>query len=59
MVAVAPILENDDDEFNGREYLGLYPYLDLTNDSFFIQKDNVTWVNLSAWMKGEKPKKRI
>ena len=57
-VAVAPIMDDDDEEFEGREYLGLYPYLDLTNDSFYIQEGPEVWVNLNEWMKGEKPKKR-
>jgi len=55
-VAVAPIMEEDDEEFEGREYLGLYPYLDLTADSFYIQKGPKEWVNFGGWMKGENPK---
>ena len=54
-VAVAPILDEDVD-FEGREYLGLYPYLDLTNDSFYIHRRSNEWVNLIGWMKGENPK---
>jgi len=56
-VAVAPILE-DDEDFEGREYLGIYPYLDITADSLFIQKNKDTWVGLTGWMKGENPSKR-
>ncbi|MBV34393.1 MAG: hypothetical protein CMP47_02885 [Rickettsiales bacterium] len=55
LVAVAPILE-DDESFDGREYLGLYPYLDLTNDSFFIQKSHTQWVTLTDWLRGMKIK---
>ncbi|WP_345973009.1 TIR domain-containing protein [Sulfurimonas diazotrophicus] len=55
-VAVAPIME-DDEEFEGREYLGLYPYLDLTSDNFYVQRGIGTWVTLKDWMKGENPKK--
>lgn len=54
-VAVAPILDEDVD-FEGREYLGLYPYLDLTNDSFYIHRRPNEWVNLVGWMKGENPR---
>ncbi len=54
LVAVAPIID-DDEEFEGREYLGIYPYLDLTEDNFYIQTNSSTWVNLQGWMKGEKP----
>ena len=55
-VAVAPILD-DDEDFDGREYLGIYPYLDLTENTFYIQQNSNTWVNLDNWMKGDEPKK--
>lgn len=54
-VVVAPILDDDDSTFKGREYLGLYPYLDITNDSFYIHKDSESWVNISDWMRGKRP----
>ena len=54
-VAVAPILDEDDQDFEGREYLGLYPYLDLTLDNFFIQKGPKHWVGFNGWMKGQNP----
>ncbi|MGP1720083.1 toll/interleukin-1 receptor domain-containing protein [Shewanella frigidimarina] len=54
-VSVAPIIE-DDEEFDGREYLGLYPYLDLTGDSFYIHRGVGSWVTFGDWMQGEKPK---
>lgn len=53
-VVVAPIME-DDESFEGREYLGLYPYLDLTEDSFYIQRKLGSWVTISDWMKGKNP----
>ncbi|WP_177419083.1 toll/interleukin-1 receptor domain-containing protein [endosymbiont of Lamellibrachia barhami] len=56
-VAVAPIFEDDEDEeeFLGREYLGLYPYLDLTSDSFYIQNSSNEWVGFDRWMQGFNP----
>lgn len=54
-VSVAPIVE-DDEEFEGREYLGLYPYLDLTSEKFYIHRKSTEWVNLDGWMRGENPK---
>lgn len=55
-VAVAPIFEEDDDEsFEGREYLGIYPYLDLTGDSFFIQDSPTEYVVLDGWLRGRNP----
>jgi hypothetical protein len=54
-VSVAPIFE-DDEEFDGREYLNLYPYLDLTGDGFYIHRGVGSWVTLRDWMQGETPK---
>ena len=54
-VAVAPIMD-EDENFEGREYLGLYPYFDLTNDSFYIHKNISEWVSFKNWMLGEQPK---
>lgn len=56
-VAVAPILEEDETDFIGREYLGLYPYLDFTNDNFYIHSNPNTWINFDRWMAGEEPQK--
>ena len=53
-VAVAPILD-DDEDFEGREYLGLYPYLDLTGDNFYIHKSAKEYVGFKRWMEGEQP----
>lgn len=54
-VAVAPILEDEDEEFDGREYLGIYPYLDLTGDSFYIHENIETWTTFDKWMSGKNP----
>jgi hypothetical protein len=54
-VSVAPILR-DDEEFEGQEYLGLYPYLDLTMNEFYIHSKSSEWVKFDGWMKGENPK---
>ncbi len=53
-VAVAPILD-DDEDFDGQEYLGLYPYLDLTSDTFYIHSNPLRWINFKSWMLGENP----
>jgi len=55
LVAVAPIID-ENKNFEGREYLGLYPYIDLTNDNFYIHRSTNEWVNLKGWMAGEQPK---
>jgi hypothetical protein len=53
-VGVASILD-DDDDFDGREYLGLYPYLDLTGSNFYLHKSRREWVTFSQWMQGYDP----
>jgi hypothetical protein len=52
-VAIVPVVKDSeaDGEFKGQEYLGLYPYLDKTNASFFIQDDRKHWVNFSRWLR--------
>lgn len=42
-VAILPILQNRSDDFNGLEYLGLYPYIDL--DKAKNTQEEVLWVN--------------
>jgi len=54
-VSVAPILD-EDVNFEGQEYLGLYPYLDLTSDNFYIHRNSLEWVNFKGWMEGDNPK---
>jgi len=53
-VAVAPIVDVGD-HFSGREYLGLYPYLDRTGTNFYIHKSENVWVSLSRWLSGADP----
>lgn len=53
-IAVAPILD-DNQTFDGREYLGLYPYLDLTSDRFWIHRSTSRWISFDRWIGGENP----
>ena len=55
-VAVAPILDEESD-FHGREYLSLYPYLDLTSNSFYIHRSKHEWVRFIEWMRGKNPQR--
>lgn len=45
-------------EFKGQEYLGIYPYVDLTSGTLYIHKDQKTWVNFKDWLAGKEPKKQ-
>lgn len=56
LVCVAPIVENDDRDFKGREYLGLYPYLDLTGTTLYVHRDADHYVGFDRWQRqGAKP----
>jgi len=54
-VAIAPILDDLEKDFEGQEYLGIYPYLDLTGDTFYIHSNPKTWINLKGWLEGNIP----
>ncbi len=55
LVSIAPILGDDEEDFKGREYLGLYPYLDLTGDDLYIHADPGRFVGFARWMRGSIP----
>lgn len=56
-IAIAPIVPDEQrcHEFKGQEYLGLYPYLDLTNGTFYIHESANVWVGFRDWLNGENP----
>lgn len=56
-VAIVPLLEDDEQDqyFLGREYLGMYPYLDKTGSSLYIHRWSKTWVGFDSWIKGGNP----
>ncbi len=56
-VAVAPIVDDSaaSKEFKGQEYLGLYPYLDRTNGSLYVQDATGIWVQFANWINGANP----
>lgn len=56
-IVIAPIVE-DNGDYAGREYLSLYPYLDLTSDHFYVQRALLEWVSFEEWLKGERPRRR-
>ncbi|MGA2139474.1 MAG: hypothetical protein ABSH14_11480 [Verrucomicrobiia bacterium] len=58
-VAVAPIAEdrNSTDEFSGREYLGLYPYVVITGDTaLYIHNTASSFVRFPDWLTGNNPR---
>jgi hypothetical protein len=56
-VAIFPVVKLEADSFKGREYLGIYPYIDVatTRDSemeyFWVNRSVSVYATLSAWLK--------
>lgn len=48
-VAVFPLLASENELFKGQEYLGLYPYVDLTGASVWIHKSAGTYKAFAEW----------
>jgi hypothetical protein len=63
-VAVLPITPTATSDFSGNEYVGLYPYVDIS--TIQNSKENAIWINESAdtyisfdkWLQGKTPYKR-
>ena len=61
-VAVLPVLESNvrTNNFQGQEYLGLYPYVTKDPDrrgraTLWVNEDADTYVSLRRWLSGEEP----
>jgi hypothetical protein len=56
-IAILPITADDQLEFKGNEYLGLYPYLDYvaaqgeTARTFWVNRSYYIYANLSLWLR--------
>lgn len=63
-VAVLPILKDSSSGFDGLEFLGLYPYIDVAldnnsiNKKLWVNKDKSNYVSLSGWLEGKIIRKR-
>lgn len=62
-VAILPILDTTSNQYNGQEYLGLYPYLSKTNEweggeTLWVEFNPNNYINFEAWLKGEEPYER-
>jgi hypothetical protein len=52
-VAILPISKSDNDfdnNFKGEEYLGLYQYIDNTNDTLYVQENSSTYESFKDWI---------
>lgn len=62
-VAIFPLLSQPQAEYKGQEYLGVYPYVDVSNSNsgtpmLWIHESKDEWVSFQKWLKGEKPAKK-
>ena len=62
-VAVLPISANSDKSFKGTEYLGLYYFITIENDTnnrnrIWIRESDESYIVYENWMNNEKPYKR-
>lgn len=48
-VAVLPIVDAASSRFHGEEYLGLYPYVDVTGATVYIHRDASTYKRFADW----------
>lgn len=56
-VAILPIM-TEDEKFSGQEYLGLYPYIDKTDSTVWVNGLSGGYVNIKEWVTGQQPCKR-
>ena len=62
-VAILPVVAGNSYDFNGQEYLGIYPFVQLDNDTagkkkLWIHKSMNSYIEFSAWLNGSEPFKR-
>lgn len=63
-VAVLPIVDRATDSYAGREYLGLYPYVQRdvpqggANETLWVHESPDVYVMYSEWLNGANPMKR-
>lgn len=41
--------------FDGQEYLGIYPYIDVTNGRLWVHRDTQRFVRFDEWLRGANP----
>lgn len=55
-VAILPLLDDENEKFQGQEYLGLYPlvtkYINNNTINYFIEEYNERWSHLSEFARG-------
>lgn len=62
-VAVLPLVQYATTSYQGQEYLGIYPYIDVSNDDagkrrLWVQRSPTCYVNFDSWLQGSEPTER-
>lgn len=55
-VAIFPIVDADASRYKGQEYLGLYPYIDVSSDILWVNSPSGGFCRLEEWLDGKSPK---
>ncbi|MGT2593431.1 toll/interleukin-1 receptor domain-containing protein [Vibrio cholerae] len=54
-IAIFPIVKSDENSFSGQEYLGLYPYIDVTSSTIWVNSVKSGFCSLKDWLNGKLP----
>lgn len=54
-IAIFPIVKSDESSFAGQEYLGLYPYIDVTTYTIWVNSVKSGYCSIKDWLNGESP----
>ncbi|MEZ8504676.1 toll/interleukin-1 receptor domain-containing protein [Vibrio splendidus] len=55
-VAILPVVDADTYRYEGQEYLGLYPYIDISSDILWVNSPSGGFCRLEEWLDGKSPK---
>lgn len=54
-IAILPISKTDESSFKGQEYLGLYPYIDVSDSTIWVNSTKSGFCNIKEWLNGKSP----
>ena len=54
-IAILPISKVDESSFKGQEYLGLYPYIDVSSSVIWVNGTKSGFCNIKDWLNGKSP----
>lgn len=55
-VAILPVVDDDTYGYKGQEYLGLYPFIDVTSNTIWVNSPSGGYCSLEEWFDGKQPK---